>query len=215
MTIEPYEGLDALPKSLRFYGASDYAVMAARAGKTEPDRTEHGIVGLDNRGHMWVTDWWTGQVETDQSIEAFIKLVRLWKPVVRWFNEGGLIDKAVSPAIRKRMQETQTFVAIEQLPSLSDKAIKLQSFHARVTAGTVHVPIRRAWAEDLIDQLIRFPAGRWDDKCDVMGLLGRGIDQMTDARLPAETHRPILVPFTEAWLTYNDKADKPKVRFFS
>lgn len=208
--IETY---DALPRSLRFYGASDYAVMAARAGKSEPDKTEHGIIGLDKTGDMWICDWWTGQVETDRSIEAFIKLIGVWKPI-RWFNEGGLIDKAIGPAIRKRMQETQKFVAIEQLPSLSDKAVKLQSFHARATAGTVHVPIRRAWAEDLIDQLVKFPGGRWDDKADVCGLLGRGIDLMYDARVISETARPLLVPFTEKWLEYNDRNQKPAVRYF-
>lgn len=206
--------LEAAPKSLRIYGASDYAVMAARAGKAEPDKTEHGVIGLDNKGDMWVLDWWTGQTETDQSIEAFIKLVRKWKPVIRWFGEGGLIEKAIGPAIRKRMSETQTFVAIEQISSLSDKAIKLQSFHARATAGTVHIPVRRQWAEDLIDQLVKFPAGRFDDKCDVMGLLGRGIDQMVDARVISETARPLLVPFSTAWLEYDSEKDKPKVRYF-
>lgn len=211
--IETYDSIDALPKTLRYYSASDYAVMEARAGKSEPDRTEHGVVGLDNKGDMWFVDWWTGQVETDKSIEAFIRLVRQWKPI-RHFNEGGLLDKAIGPAIRKRMQETQAFVAIEQLPSLSDKAIKLQSFHARVTSGTVHVPIRRPWAEDLIDQLVRFPAGRWDDKCDVCGLLGRGIDLMFDARIMTQDTKPLLIPFTEKWLEFNDKANAPKVRYF-
>lgn len=211
--IQTYDSLDALPKSLRFYSASDYAVMAARAGKSEPDKTEHGVVGLDKNGDMWFVDWWTGQTETDKSIEAFIKLIALWKPI-RHFNEGGLIDKAIGPAIRKRMQETQKFVAIEQLPSLSDKAVKLQSFHARATAGTVHVPIRRVWAEDLIDQLVKFPGGRWDDKADVCGLLGRGIDQMVDARVISETARPLLIPFTEKWLEYNDRNQKPAIRYF-
>lgn len=207
------DDLDALPKTLRMYSASDYAVMEARAGKVEPDRTEHGVVGLDHRGDMWFVDWWTGQTETDKSIESFIRLIARWRPI-RHFNEGGLIDKAIGPAIRKRMQETQKFVAVEQLPSLSDKAIKLQSFHARVTAGTVHVPVRRQWAEDLIDQLVKFPAGRWDDKADVCGLLGRGIDQMTDAGIVSQESRPLLVPFTEKWLEYKEHGDKPAVRYF-
>lgn len=212
--IEEYDpDKTPLPKSLRFYSASDYAVMEARAGKTEPDKTEHGVVGLDKNGDMWFTDWWTGQTETDKSIDAFIKLIARWKPV-RHFNEGGLIDKAIGPAIRKRMQETQKFVAIEQLPSLSDKAIKLQSFHARVTSHTVHVPVRRQWAEDLIDQLVKFPAGRWDDKADVCGLLGRGIDQMTDARVISAESRPLLVPFSAQWLEYNERNEKPAVRYF-
>lgn len=211
--IETYDTLDALPKSLRIYGASDYATMAPRHGKKEPDFTEHGVWGMDRHGDLWALDWWSGQTETDIGINQFIRLVGLHRPI-RWFNEGGLIDKAIGPTIRKAMRDAQKFVSIESLPSLEDKAIKLQAFHARATAGTIHIPIRRKWAEDLIEQLVKFPAGRWDDKADVCGLIGRGIDLMFDAQLPSATSRTILTPFTEAWLTYNDKADKPSVRYF-
>lgn len=210
--IQEYDDLDALPKSLRIYSASDYATMSPRHGKKEPDYTEHGIWGLDRQGDLWAIDWWSGQVETDKGIAAFIRLLRQWSPV-KHFNEGGLIDKAIGPTIRKSMSEAQKFVAIESLPSLDDKAVKLQAFHARVTAGTVHVPIRRKWAEDLIDQLVKFPAGRWDDKCDVCGLIGRGIDQMFDARAEVADHRPSLIPFSAKWLEWGSDP-KPKVRFF-
>jgi predicted phage terminase large subunit-like protein len=211
--IQTYDNLDALPKSLRFYGASDYATMSPRHGKRDPDFTEHFVAGIDHVGDIWFVDNWSGQTETDVSIAAFIKLVALWKPV-RWANEGGLIDKAIGPAIRSAMQHSQKFVAIEMLPSLEDKAVKLQAFHARATASTVHVPVKRKWAEDLIDQLVKFPGGRWDDKADVAGLIGRMVDKMLDARLPSATTKPLLVPFTEAWLMYNDRNEKPKVRYF-
>ena len=210
MSIELYE---ALPKSLRIYGASDYAVMEPRHGKKEPDFTEHAIWGVDHKGDLWAIDWWSGQVETDKSIAQFIRLVGLWKPI-RWFNEGGLIDKAIGPSIRSAMQHAQKFVAIESLPSLDDKAVKLQAFHARATAGTVHFPIRRKWAEDCIEQLVKFPGGRWDDKADACGLIGRGVDQMVDARVPSHESRPLLVPFTERWLEYGAHSDKPKVRYW-
>jgi predicted phage terminase large subunit-like protein len=211
--IQTYEGLDALPKSLRIYGASDYATMAARAGKREPDKTEHGVMGVDKVGDFWFVDWWTGQTETDVSIAQFIRLVAMWKPI-RWANEGGLIDKAIGPAIRSAMQHSQKFVAVEQLPSLQDKAIKLQAFHARVTAGTVHFPVKRRWADECIEDLIKFPGGRWDDKPDVCGLLGRLVDQMVDARVPSVERKPLLVPFTEKWLEFNDQNQKPSVRYF-
>lgn len=213
MTIETYDSLDALPKSLRIYGASDYATMEARAGKKEPDFTEHGVMGVDRKGDFWFIDWWGKQCETDVGIAAFIKLIIQHKPIM-WANEGGLIDKAIGPAIRSAMQHAQKFVAIESLPSLQDKSVKLQAFHARATAGTIHIPVRRRWAEDLIDQLVKFPGGRWDDKADVAGLLGRLVDKMVDARIVSETARPVLVPFTEAWLMANDGNDKPKVRYW-
>jgi len=202
----------ARPALLRYYGASDYATMEPKKGKKEPDFTEHGLFGLCSEGNLWAIDWWSGQVETDKSIAAFTRLCGVYKPA-RWWNEGGLIDKAIGPAIRERMRRTQTFTALESLPSILDKGAKLQAFHARVTAGTVYFPIRRPWADRVIDQLVKFPAGRWDDAADVCGLIGRGLDQMFDPQLPSLAKEPNLVPFTEAWLTYNDGCDKPKVRY--
>ena len=53
MTIQTYSDLDALPSSLRIYGASDYATMEPEPGKKEPDFTEHGVVGIDAIGDLW------------------------------------------------------------------------------------------------------------------------------------------------------------------
>ena len=212
MDIAAYKDLDALPKTLRVYIASDYATMAAQAGKREPDYTEHGVFGMDHRGHLWALDWWSEQCETDKGIAAWNRLVGIYKPIRAW-NEGGVIDKAIGPVIRRSMQETGQYVAIESLPSLSDKAVKLQAFHARATAGTVHFPVRRPWAERVIDQLVKFPAGRFDDAADVCGLIGRGVDQMHDASVPVAAQRPILVPFSAKWLEWKPDAES-KERFF-
>src|SRR5271157_5098490 len=181
--IQTYEGLDALPKSLRIYGASDFATMEPRKGKKEPDFTEHGVWGLDRHSELWAIDWWSKQCETDVGIAAWLKLVRLWKPIM-WFDEGGIIDKAIGPAKRKAMRDTQTYVSIDSLPSLEDKGVKLQAFHAMATARAIHFPVKRPWADRVIEQLVKFPAGRWDDAADVCGLIGRGVDQMFDAQLP-------------------------------
>jgi predicted phage terminase large subunit-like protein len=213
MTIQTYSGLDALPSSLRIYGASDWATMEPEPGKKEPDFSEHGVWGLDAIGDLWAIDWWSGQVETDKSIAAFQKFVNIYRPT-RWFGEGGLIDKAIGPAIRHSMRLSQKFVLIEQLTSISDKSVKLQAFHARMAAKTVHFPIRRAWADQVIDQLIKFPGGRWDDKADVCGLIGRGVDKMHEANIPLPNRRPLLVPFSEEWLMFSEHMGKPRVRYF-
>ena len=213
MNIQPYEDLDALPKSLRFYGASDFATMEPKKGKKEPDYTEHGVFGLDAHSELWAVDWWSKQCETDIGIASWLKLVRLWKPI-KWFDEGGIIDKAIGPAKRKAMRDARTYVSIESLPSLMDKGVKLQAFHAMATAHAIHFPVKRAWADRVIEQLVKFPAGRWDDAADVCGLIGRGVDLMFDAQVPAKETTPLLVPFTEKWLEYNDRNEQPKVRYF-
>lgn len=218
--IALYDDIDALPLTLRIYGASDYATMDPQAGKKEPDYTEHGLWGMDSRGELWALDWWYRQCETDKSIESFLKLVNKHQPL-RWFNEGGIIDKAIGPTIRKEMRNSYSnggkLVAIEQLTSLNDKSVKVQAFHSMCSAGMVHFPDPRKcrWSEHVIEQLLKFPGGRFDDAVDVCGLIGRGVDQMANSMPPLPEHRPQLVPFTEAWLTYNDRPAKPKVRYTS
>lgn len=204
----------ALPSSLRIYSASDYATMEVTPGKKEPDFTEHGIWGMDAIGDLWAVDWWFEQCETDVGIRQFIRLIGLWKPIRHW-HEGGVIDKAIGPQIRSEMRRKQRFVAMEPLTSIEDKSMKLQGFHARAAARTVHFPLRKKWTEHVIDQLIKFPAGKHDDAADVCGLIGRGVDKMYPAGLP-QTHQPdILQPFTERWLEWNERQNaKPRVRFF-
>lgn len=212
VAVRTYDGLEGLPSRLRIYGASDFATMKQEDGKREPDYTEHGVWGLDTVGGLWAIDWWSGQEETDVSIAAFLKLVRLWKPS-KWFNEGGLIDKAIGPQIRKEMRRTRTYVSIESLPSMTDKSIKLQAFHAMAGAGQIHIPVKRKWADHLVDQLVKFPGGRFDDAADVCGLIGRGIDKMFDATIQAPEEREMLVPFTGKWLEWEGEK-KPKIRYF-
>lgn len=214
MLLDTYSSEKQLPLTLRLYGASDYATMEPQKGKKEPDFTEHGVWGMCQRGDLWALDWWFEQCETDKGIDAFVRFIGLYKPT-KWWNEGGLIDKAIGPAIRRSMREKQKFVVIEALPSIEDKAIKLQSFHARATARTVHFPMRRKWTEHVIDQLVKFPAGRWDDAADVCGLIGRGVDQMMDAQPPVDKPRQHLVPFSAQWLEYNSGTQPPKVRYFA
>lgn len=206
-------GRTARPVELMIYGTSDYATMEPKKGKKEPDYTEHGIWGMDHLGDIWALDWWYKQCETDVGISAFITLVQRWRPV-RWFNEGGLIDKAIGPSIRDAMRSNQAFVTTDELPLLMDKGVKLQAFHARATAGTVHFPLNE-WGERVVTQLVKFPGGRFDDAADNCGLIGRGVDKMTHAQNPVVHQRPILVPFSPEWLEYNEHMrDTPKVRYW-
>ena len=121
-----------------------------------------------------------------------------------WTNEGGIIDKSIRPAINKAMREAHTFVDLRTLPSIKDKRAKAISFCAMVSAGAVWLPRGQAWAEDLVDQCVSAPAGRYDDKYDVCGLFGRMIDQLVKARPLPGKRRDGIKPFTAEWLEYDE-----------
>lgn len=205
----------ALPSALRNYGATDWATMEPPPGKREPDFTEHGVWSMDQHGRLFARDWWSRQAETDKGTDAFIQLVKKWKPL-RWWNEGGTIDKALAPSVRKAMRDNRAFTILEPIGSMSNanKGLKLQAFHSLVANGMVFFPITERWAEEVIEQLIKFPGGRWDDKADVCGLIGRAIDKMFDAAPPpVDKPREILRPFSAAWVEY-EQPKAPKVRYY-
>ena len=201
-----YEPAELSPH-LAFLGASDYAVTEAGG-----DYTEHGVAGVDPDGNLWFTDWWSGQKTTDVSIEAFLDLVER-KKVPYWFNEAGVIDKAVRPAINRAMRERGTYTTLQSIPSGKDKVAKVQSFQARAAAGAVYLPKGAPWAEELVEQLCALPAGRHDDKADVAGLIGRALDKVPNATTPAPSRPRGIKPFSVAWLEYMEPKPETEVRY--
>lgn len=202
---------DRLPERLSLYMASDYAVSEG-----EGDFTEHGIAGLDENGDMYLVDWYSDQASPETWIEAALTMIRRNKPKI-WFEEKGVILRAVDAAITKRMRELETFVMRYPLASAGNKAERALGFAARASAGAVWLP-KTAWAERLLNQLCAFTGedGRTDDGVDVCSLLARGLDSMTNAPKPESARSREPVPFTKAWMEQTDDDIDPETiaRFY-
>lgn len=185
-----------LPEKLHYYGASDYAVSEGQG-----DFTEHGIIGLDYNGDLYVIDWWRAQAGSDVWIERQCDLILKYKPLV-WFGEAGTIKRAIEPFLRKRMQERQAFCRLEWLPSISDKPTRARAIQARCAMGKVYMPKSAPWKADLFSQLMRFPAGKYDDGVDVLSLLGRGLEFANSPQMPRPqiTQAPIRSRGPNAWM---------------
>ena len=195
---ENFRRYDVLPQNLRYYMASDFAVKEVKdkSKSGQPDYTEHGIFGITIDTDIYVAAWWSGQKETDKTVEAGIDLAEKWKPTL-WFGESGVIESAIGPTVRQRQRARKVFTARELLPSIADKAARASGFMGRVSAGTVYLP-NTAWADELIDQLCAFPAGRYDDKVDVCGLIGRGLDQLFGKPEHEKENANDIIPFTRS-----------------
>jgi predicted phage terminase large subunit-like protein len=165
-----------IPAGMHLYGASDYAVSEG-AG----DYTEHGVFGLDFTGSIYIVDWWRGQTASDQWIEKQCDLISKYSPLI-WFGESGPIKKAIEPFLKRRMLERNTLCRLEWLSSIHDKVVRCRPFQARAAMGNVYIPDHAPWKPELMSQLMRFPAGKYDDGVDVCSLIGRGLEH---ARAPA------------------------------
>ena len=167
------------PQNMHIYGASDYAVTEGGG-----DYTEHGIFGLDFSGDLYLLDWWRAQAQSNVWIEKQCDLIGTWQPLV-WFGESGPIRKALEPYLKSRMQERNTLCRLEWLPSIVDKVIRATTFSSRKHRwGTYLSTAHSGWLSDLMSQLLRFPAGKYDDGVDVCSLIGRGLEHARPPRIP-------------------------------
>jgi predicted phage terminase large subunit-like protein len=161
-----------LPKQLKMYGASDYAVT-----ENGGDFTEHGVFGVDENDNLYIVDWWFGQTSPEKWIKELMRLAKEYKPLA-WAEESGQIQKSVGPFIDKRQQEEGNYFYRKQYASSKDKPTRAQSFRGRAAQKKIFLPKNTDWADRLLHQLIRFPAGKNDDAVDVCSLLSRMLAEL-------------------------------------
>lgn len=187
---------NAMPAELVTYMASDYATLEDKG-----DFTEHGVLGVDKSRHFWLIDWWYKQATTDVTIGQWAAMCAKHRPR-RYWHEGGPIGNAIGPVLADTMRQSQPawFTNIRPLPSIKNKAIKLNALQKVAAEGRLHLPLNTPWATRLVDQLCAFPATKYDDAADCAGLLARGIDDMLNPYESFRESRKIIKPFTAEWL---------------
>lgn len=189
-------------KMMRKAIVSDWAVTES----TKANRTEHACWGVDDNGEVYLLDSYSGQVNTETGITELLNMAKR-QGVRVGFDEKGVIHNSVAPALNKEMKRRRIFLRIISIAATADKVANVQSFQAIASAGLVHLPNRgphQIWALDMVEQLIVLPAGRFDDKADNAGLLGRVIDQIQNGPKAPEPRKEGIKPFTQEWLEYDD-----------
>lgn len=171
------------PKDRHTYGTSDYAVT-----EDGGDFTIHRTWDVNSTGDLFLLGGYRGQSTSDVWIERQIDLIGEHKPHC-WFGEGGVIAKAIEPMLRRRMVERKTMCRLEWLPSIADKPTRARGFQARAAMGKVYV-VEGPEGDAIIDEYIRFPAGKYDDDVDCGSLIGRALDEVHPAIVKRTTIDP-------------------------
>ena len=158
------------PPDLAVYGTSDYAVTDDGG-----DYTVHRVWGVDPEGALYLLSGWRGQTASDKWIDAKLDLIAAYKPLC-WFGEAGVIQKAIEPMLVRRMRERGVYCRLEWVPSIHDKPTRARGFQARASMGMVSLP-EGPEGDAILDEYLRFPAGKHDDDVDCASLIGRALDE--------------------------------------
>jgi predicted phage terminase large subunit-like protein len=175
-------------EQMRTYGASDYATKAEGG-----DWTVHLVVGLDPDANIYLLDLWRERTSSDNWAEALIDLMARWRTIT-WAEEAGQIRNSVGPFITKRQLERQVYGYRRQFTSSSNKPARAQSIRGRIGMGKVYLPRNAPWVAAVVEELLKFPAGRHDDIVDALSLIGRMLDEMAPGTRPAPMPQQVTVP---------------------
>ena len=180
---------EALPRYLQKYATTDGAVTDERdAVEGQTSYTVHIVFGVDPNDDIYLFDVWRKQAETDKWIDAQIDLVlKHGRQIVTWWGEGGVIEKAVGPLRRKKMQDRRVFFTYETLPTIGEgnKEMRATSFQGRWNSGKVLLPRGAEWVTDLILEMTNFPSDPINDQVDGLGMIGRALDDVHRAGVPS------------------------------
>lgn len=163
------------------YQSTDFAT---RDG--EGDFTELGVFGMDDKEDIYVLDWWYDQATTDVWIDQQLTQYEKWGCFAA-FGETGQIRRAVEPFQEMRSRQRRIYPRFEWLVRSGDKAVMARSFQGIASAGRIHIPYTD-WGDRLIDQLCKFPTGKYDDAVDVCGLMGMAIAEAHPALISKENN---------------------------
>lgn len=178
--IQFYNPADLNRDELAIYITSDYAVTE-EAGSPDPDYTVHSVWGVDPEWNIYLLDMWRGRTLTDEWIRQWIRLVKLWKPIVAGEEQGQII-KGVGPFLVRQMREENAFVMRKQYPSVSSKEARAQPLLGMAAMGKLWLPTGHPMTDLFRAELLSFPAGRHDDMVDTATLMARMLGDIIAGR---------------------------------
>jgi len=184
------------PTALRVYLSSDHAPTAG------PKSDSNGVRawGVDAHGDIWMLGGRKGRMRMDELAEIVIGnlkddhrqpdkpkiegLLRQWKPFA-WFPEADNNWRAVEPFVMRRMREEGVRCRIEPIsPNGADKATRAQAAQAMAAMGRIHIPDDNE-GDEVVQELIGFPAAAHDEEVDLLAVICRAIDMAHPAIVPA------------------------------
>ncbi len=190
--------------TLQVYGSSDYAVTEEGTGDN-PDWTVHMVWGVDADRNIYLLDLWRGRTAPDAWVREWARLVVKHKPL-RWFEEGGVILRAVGPLVRWASQELGAYTDRVQLPSVSDKPSRAQALLGLAAMGKLRLPERDKVPAAMLPaldafeaELLQFPAGTKDDTVDAASLFARGYDRIAAGQPPKPKRAPHGDTLDDLW----------------
>lgn len=205
------------PAHMNRYLTSDHAP----GGEADSDFSCVRAWGIDAEGDVYLLDGFRSQETMDRTVDKVVGnsnpqsgpsiggMIKKHKPFC-WFPEDDNNWKSIAGFVTRRMREEGNYCRIEPLtPHGASKVIKAQAFQAMAASGRVYIP-EGPEGDDIIDQYLKFPAGKNDDEVDAAALIGRAIDEAHPAVIPVTVQKKFVDRWDRVFNSNDDGEDSWK-----
>lgn len=175
-----YHSKRQFPKHVRTYQTGDLAVST----EGYSNRSCIGTWALDENDVLWLhPDLFWDKKPSDEVVEQMIARGKEHNIMEAWYEKGQL-EKAIGPFLQKRMEELEAYYSVTALPVAGNKALRSQSFRARLRQGKVKFPAFAPWWPRFLEVMLKFTGSgddKEDDACDMCALIGQALTSTVKA----------------------------------
>lgn len=165
-------------------GAPIVSLDAAFREKESADRTAIFAWGESKTGDLvMLPGGFVGRCDTLATCRKLLDLCKATGARVIVAGKDHIVG-SIGPHLRKMMAEERLFIHIEEMPEKGDKISKARSFQARHQMGRVLFPYGSLLHDEIMPEMLAFPAGRHDDIVDACAKAAQYLERFWQPPLP-------------------------------
>jgi predicted phage terminase large subunit-like protein len=178
-------------ESLAIYGGADFAVTSHGG-----DYSAFCIVGVDKAYKLHLLDVRRMQSSPDDWINCLLDLTRKYE-VISWAVEKGQILSSIDPLLQRMSLARKIYPHLVPYASRQDKSTRARAIQGHMAQHGLYLDTRKPWHAAFQQELLTFPAGKYDDQVDALSCFGQLLSQVLPGRMKAKDREEELFDFRD------------------
>jgi predicted phage terminase large subunit-like protein len=177
--------------TLAVYAGADFAVTSHGG-----DYSAFVVIGVDKNYKLHVLDVKRMQSSPDEWCNCLLDLTRKWE-IISWGVEKGQILLSIEPLLQRISLARKIYPHLVPFASRHDKATRARAIQGHMAQHGLYVDTKKPWYAAFQQELLTFPASKYDDQVDALSCFGQLLNQVLPGRMKPQDKEEGLFDFRD------------------